>query len=42
MAFDLDHAPVYLAASAWDLRYEQEKWPQITFSDVKDYQKSAE
>ena len=41
MALDLDHAPVYLAASAWDLRYEQEKWPQIKFSDVKDYQKSA-
>ncbi len=42
MAVDLDHAPVYLAASAWDLRYEQEKWPEISFSDVKDYQKVAE
>jgi peptide chain release factor 3 len=42
MAEDLDHAPVFLAASAWALRYEQEKWPDITFSDVKDYQKSAE
>jgi peptide chain release factor 3 len=41
MAEDLDHAPVYLAASAWALRYEQEKWPDITFSDVKDYQKAA-
>jgi peptide chain release factor 3 len=41
MAEDLDHAPVYLAASAWDLRYEQEKWPDITFSDVKDYQKAT-
>jgi len=41
MAVDLDHAPVYLAASAWDLRYEQEKWPAIRFSDVKDYQKQA-
>jgi peptide chain release factor 3 len=41
MAEDLDHAPVYLAASAWALRYEQEKWPDITFSDVKDYQNAA-
>jgi peptide chain release factor 3 len=41
MAVDLDQAPVYLAASAWDLRYEQEKWPNIRFSDVKDYQKQA-
>ncbi|MDR3408124.1 MAG: EF-Tu/IF-2/RF-3 family GTPase, partial [Methylovirgula sp.] len=39
MAVDLDGAPVHLAASAWDLRYEQEKWPDITFADVKDYQK---
>ena len=41
MAEDLDRAPVYLAASAWNLRYEQEKWPDITFSDVKDYQKAV-
>ncbi|MGP8265946.1 MAG: peptide chain release factor 3, partial [Beijerinckiaceae bacterium] len=41
MAEDLDRAAVYLAASAWDLRYEQEKWPDITFSDVKDYQKAV-
>ena len=41
MADDLDRAAVYLAASAWDLRYEQEKWPDITFSDVKDYQKAV-
>lgn len=40
MAVDLDGAPVYLAASAWDLRYEQEKWPQIAFADIKDYQKA--
>ncbi|MGP8233153.1 MAG: peptide chain release factor 3 [Methylovirgula sp.] len=39
IAVDLDGAPVYLAASAWDLRYEQEKWPDITFADIKDYQK---
>ena len=41
MAIDLDGAPVYLAASAFDLRYEQEKWMGIGFSDVKDYQKAA-
>jgi peptide chain release factor 3 len=40
MAVDLDGAPVYLAASAWDLRYEQERWPQIAFADIKDYQKA--
>ncbi len=42
IAKDLDDAPVYLAQSAWALRYEQEKWPQISFADVKDYQKKAE
>ena len=41
IASDLDEAPVYLAQSAWALRYEQEKWPQIRFTDVKDYQKKA-
>ena len=42
IARDLDEAPVYLAQSAWALRYEQEKWPQIHFTDVKDYQKKAQ
>jgi peptide chain release factor 3 len=42
IASDLDEAPVYLAQSAWALRYEQEKWPQIHFTDVKDYQKKAQ
>ena len=42
MARDLDEAPVFLAASAWALNYEKEKWPKIAFSDVKDYQKKAE
>ena len=42
IAEDLDHAPVYLAQSAWSLRYAQEKWPQIHFNDVKDYQKKAQ
>ena len=37
IAADLDHAPVFLAASAWALRYEQEKWPAVRFLEVKDY-----
>ncbi len=41
VAVDLDGAPVFLAASAWALRYEQEKWPKIAFADIKDYQKAA-
>ncbi len=41
MAVDLDQAPVFMAASAWALKYEQEKWPDIVFSDIKDYQKKA-
>jgi peptide chain release factor 3 len=40
MARDLDGAPVFMAASAFDLKYEQERWPEIVFSDIKDYQKS--
>ena len=38
MARDLDDATVFLAESAFMLTYEKEKWPKITFSDVKDYQ----
>ncbi|VTZ28031.1 peptide chain release factor RF-3 [Methylocella tundrae] len=41
MAVDLDGAPVFMGASAWDLKYEQDKWPDVTFSDIKDYQKAA-
>ncbi len=41
VAADFDGAPVFLAASAWALRYEQEKWPAIAFADIKDYQKAA-
>jgi peptide chain release factor 3 len=37
MARDLDGAPVFLAASAFDLEYEQDKWPEIVFSDIKDH-----
>ncbi len=36
MARDLDGAPVFLAASAFDLKYEHDKWPDIAFSDIKD------
>ena len=35
---DLDGAPVFMATSAFTLRYEQERWPEVVFSDVKDYQ----
>ena len=41
IASDLDGAPVFMASSAFNLRYEQERWPKIAFVDVKDYQKVA-
>ena len=41
VASDLDGAPVFMASSAFNLRYEQERWPKIAFTDVKDYQKAA-
>ncbi|WP_372425409.1 peptide chain release factor 3 [Salinarimonas chemoclinalis] len=41
MADDLDGAPVFLAPSAFSLRYDEERWPQIRFTDIKDYQKKA-
>ncbi len=41
LAADLDGAPVFMATSAFNLRYEQERWPKIVFADVKDYQKAA-
>jgi hypothetical protein len=28
-----------VAPSAFNLRYEQERWPKIAFADVKDYQR---
>jgi peptide chain release factor 3 len=28
-----------MAASPFSLKYEQDRWPAIRFSDVKDYQK---
>jgi peptide chain release factor 3 len=41
MARDIDGAPVFMAASDFDLNYERQKWPEISFSDIKDYQKAA-
>jgi peptide chain release factor 3 len=41
LAADLDGAPVFMASSAFNLRYEQERWPKVSFTDVKDYQKAA-
>ena len=41
IAADLDGAPVFLASSAFNLRYDQERWPKIAFADVKDYQKAV-
>jgi peptide chain release factor 3 len=41
IASDLDGAPVFMATSGFNLRYEQERWPKIAFADVKDYQKAA-
>jgi peptide chain release factor 3 len=41
LSSDLDGGPVFMASSAFNLRYEQEHWPKIAFADVKDYQKAA-
>ena len=41
MASDLDGAPVFMASTAFSLRYEEERWEKIRFTDVKDYQKRA-
>jgi peptide chain release factor 3 len=38
MAKDLDGAPVFLAPSAYQLTYEQERWEDVTFTDIKTYQ----
>jgi peptide chain release factor 3 len=38
IARDLDEDPVFLAQHAFSLNYEAERWPQIRFTDVKDYQ----
>ncbi len=41
MADDLDGAPVFMASSAFNLNWEIERAPGISFSDVKDYQIAA-
>lgn len=38
LAVDLDGAPVFMASNAFSLNYELERWPEIRFSDIKDYQ----
>ncbi|MQT11153.1 peptide chain release factor 3 [Segnochrobactrum spirostomi] len=38
IAYDLDGAPVFLATSAFSLKYEQERAPGIEFTEIKDYQ----
>jgi peptide chain release factor 3 len=35
---DLDGAPVFMAPTAFSLKYDQERWPAIRFTDIKDYQ----
>jgi peptide chain release factor 3 len=35
VAMDLEDAPVFLAASQFDLNWEQERYPDITFGDMK-------
>ena len=42
MARDLDGAPVFLAPSPFSLKYDQDRWPDIRFTDIKDYQRKAE
>jgi peptide chain release factor 3 len=39
MARDLDGDPVYLATSTFSLKYEEDRWSMLRFTDVKDYQK---
>ncbi|HEV7283515.1 MAG TPA: peptide chain release factor 3, partial [Kaistia sp.] len=39
MASDLDGAPVFMAPSAFELRYELDRTPGITASEIKDYQR---
>lgn len=38
MAKDLDGAPVFMAPTAYGLRYEEERWPDVRFTDIKTYQ----
>ena len=38
MARDLDGAPVFMAASTFDLTYQMDRWPSIRFREIKAYQ----
>ena len=38
IARDLDNDPVFLAQHDFSLRYEAERWPDIRFAAIKDYQ----
>jgi peptide chain release factor 3 len=40
MAADLDGDPVFMAPSPFSLKYDVERYPAITFADIKDYQRS--
>jgi peptide chain release factor 3 len=42
MTDDLDGDPVFMASSPFSLRYEAERAPELTFTDIKDYQKTAQ
>jgi peptide chain release factor 3 len=39
MAEDLDGAPVFMATSAFMLNHTKERAPELTFTDIKDYQR---
>jgi peptide chain release factor 3 len=41
MASDLDGDPVFMAPSPFSLKYDVERYPMITFSDIKDYQRGS-
>ncbi|MBN8994017.1 MAG: peptide chain release factor 3 [Rhizobiales bacterium] len=41
MAADLDGSPVFMAPSAFMLKFEMDRAPEVKFSDVKDYQREA-
>ncbi|MEP0321258.1 peptide chain release factor 3 [Bauldia litoralis] len=41
MAEDLDGALVYMATSSFMLTHERDRYPAITFTDIKDYQGEA-
>lgn len=36
IAEDIDGSPVFLAKSAWEVSYSQEKFPEVTFSATKE------